>query len=516
MIRTVIYARYSSTAQREESIEGQLRECRDYASKHDLVIIGEYIDRAISGKTDNRSEFQRMIRDAEKGHFQAVLVYAIDRFARNRYDSAIYKAKLKKNGVKVHYAKQYIPDTPEGIILESVMEGYAEYYSENLSIHIKRGLHENALQCKVNGGQVPLGYRISPNRTYEIDPVGSKVVQEIFHLYADGYSTTEICRFCNERGYRSSTGATFNKNSLRVLLKNDKYIGVYRFGGVVIEDGIPAIITKELFDRVQSKLKQNYAARARKKAVADYLLSGKLFCGHCGSPMIGESGTSRHGSLYHYYKCNTRKHKKGSCDKQTEKKDDIEQFVVQVTLAQLTDARIEAIATTASELLRKEAENDSLLPTLKSMQHDIHKRIKNIMDAMEMGIVTDSTKERLLELEARKADLEAQIESQQMKKPLLTKEQIIFWLESIRSGDISNPEYQRKIIDTFVNSIFIYDSGGKKGRKIVITWNLSGANTETLIVSDIACFGVPNYARSNTYFVTKHVFGCVIEIEDMG
>ena len=152
MTKAVIYARYSSHNQREESIEGQIRECQDFAARNDMTIVGEYIDRAVSGKTDNRADFQRMIRDSERGRFQVVLVYAIDRFARNRYDSAIYKAKLKKNGVKVFYAKQYIPDTPEGIILESVMEGYAEYYSQNLSIHVKRGMKENALQCKATGG----------------------------------------------------------------------------------------------------------------------------------------------------------------------------------------------------------------------------------------------------------------------------------------------------------------------------------------------------------------------------
>lgn len=150
-----------------------------------------------------------------------MLVYAIDRFARNRYDSAVYKAKLKKNGVKVFYAKQYIPDTPEGIILESVMKGYAEYYSQNLAIHIKRGMKENALQCKVTGGTTPLGYRIGENKTYKIDPAGAKIIQEIFQMYADGSSATQIVNYCNEQGYRTARGGKFNKNSLRTILLND-------------------------------------------------------------------------------------------------------------------------------------------------------------------------------------------------------------------------------------------------------------------------------------------------------
>lgn len=516
MIKAVVYARYSSHNQREESIEGQIRECQDFASRNNLTIIGEYIDRAISGKTDNRGDFQRMIRDSEKGHFQAIIVYAIDRFARNRYDSAIYKAKLKKNGVKVFYAKQYIPDTPEGIILESVMEGYAEYYSENLSIHIKRGMHENALQCKSTGGGIGLGYRVGADKSYEIDPAGAKIVREIFQLYADGYSTTEICTYCNEHGYRTSRGAPFNKNSLRTMLQNDKYIGVYRYKDVVVEDGIPPIIDKALFDRVQERFKTNYAARARKKAVADYLLTGKIFCGHCGANMAGESGTARNGDTYYYYKCTSRKRRIKPCDKNTEHKEWIEEYAVRVTLAQLTDERIEAISTKASELLLKEAQENSLLPTLKDMLRDVEKRIKNIIDLMEQGIATASTKERLLELESQKADLNARIASEDMKKPLLSKERIMYWLYSFKNGDMNNLEYRRRVIDTLLNSIYVYDLNDGKGRRLVFTFNVSGQNTTTIDVSDIACFAPPNYAQSNHLFVRKHVFGCVIDIEDVG
>lgn len=140
-IPAVIYARYSSSGQREESIEGQLRECHEYAQRNGMTIIGEYIDKALTGRTDKRPDFQRMLRDSEKGVFQVVICWKMDRFARNRYDSAMYKYRLKKNGVRLAYAKESIPEGPEGIILEAVMEGYAEYYSENLSQNVKRGLY---------------------------------------------------------------------------------------------------------------------------------------------------------------------------------------------------------------------------------------------------------------------------------------------------------------------------------------------------------------------------------------
>lgn len=513
MMKAVIYARYSSHNQREESIEGQIRECQDFAARNDMTIVGEYIDRAISGKTDNRAEFQRMIRDSERGHFQVVLVYAIDRFARNRYDSAIYKAKLKKNGVKVFYAKQYIPDTPEGIILESVMEGYAEYYSQNLAIHIKRGMKENALQCKVTGGTTPLGYRIGENKTYEIDPAGAKIIQEIFQMYADGSSATQIINYCNEQGYRTTRGGKFNKNSLRTILLNDKYIGVYRYEDIEVEDGIPAIITKELFEKVQAMFHHNHAARAKTKANADYLLTTKLFCGHCGSNMVGESGTARNGDTYYYYKCSNRKRNR-SCDKKTEKKDWIEEIVVRHTVSTvLTDESIELIATKAIELMEKEFSENSVLTALEQSLKDVEKRIKNLLDLMEQGIVTPSTRERLLELESQKSDLDHRIARESMKKPPLSKERIIHWLMTFRGGDINDVEYRRRVIDTLVNSIYVFDSEDGDGRKIVFTFNVSGQNTSTIHVSDIACFAPPYGANPNHFFFVKNVFGFVKEIE---
>lgn len=456
-----------------------------------MTIIGEYCDRAISGKTDNRPNFQRLIKDSEKGQFEAVIMYTLDRFARNRYDSAIYKAKLKKNGVRVYYAKQPMPDTPEGIILESVLEGYAEYYSENLSRNIKRGMKENALQCLANGGAgMPLGYIVGEDRKYKIDPVGAKIVQEIFQMYADGMSATQIINECNKRGYKTSRGNAFNKNSLRTMLKNDRYIGIYRFADVIVEDGIPPIISRELFDKVQAMLKHNYSARARKKAKDDYLLTTKLFCGHCGSAMVGESGTSKSGKLHHYYKCIDRKRNR-KCKKAVEKKDWIEELVVRFTVQKvLTDENIERIAEKAMEIIEKESADTTYIDGLQSELKDIKKKIKNLMNAIEQGIITSTIKERMNELELEKNEVEGKIAREEMKKPLLTKERIMYWLYSFKSGDIDDIEYRRRVIDTLVNSVYVYDDG-KKGRRIVFTFNISGQNTATLSCSDIACAAPP-------------------------
>ena len=456
-----------------------------------MVVVGEYCDRAISGKTDNRPSFQRLIKDSEKGQFEAVIMYTLDRFARNRYDSAIYKAKLKKNGVRVYYAKQPMPDTPEGIILESVLEGYAEYYSENLSRNIKRGLKENALQCLATGGaSVPLGYTVGKDKKYEIDPVGAKIVQDIFQMYADGMSKAQIINICNEKGYKTSRGNPFNKNSLRTLLKNDKYIGTYRFMGVEVENGIPAIIDRELFLKAQAMLEHNFTARARTKAKEEYLLTTKLFCGHCGSPMVGESGTSKSGKLHYYYKCTNRKRHQG-CKKTTEKKDWIENFVVQFAVQNvLTDDNIDRIATKAMEIIEKESADTAYLDGLHAELKDIQKKIKNIITALENGVASTAATDRLSELENEKNEIEGQIAREEMKKPLLTKERIMYWLHSFRSGDINDIEYKRRVIDTLVNSVYLFDDGDG-GRKIVFTFNLSGQNTATISCSDISCFAPP-------------------------
>ena len=257
-MNAVIYARYSSDSQREESIEGQLRECREYAERNNMTIVGTYIDRALSAKTADRPEFQHMIKDSAKELFEIVLVWKLDRFSRDRYDSAHYKHILKKNGVKVISAKEHISEGPEGIILEAMLEGYTEFYSAELSEKIHRGQKENALKGKNNGGGVPLGYLLDKKaQKLAIDPTTAPLVVEVFEKYADGKSVRSIVEDLNVRGLRTKKGQPFNINSFSSLLKNRKYIGEYRYQDVVIEGGVPAIVPEDLFNRVQERMEKN-------------------------------------------------------------------------------------------------------------------------------------------------------------------------------------------------------------------------------------------------------------------
>ena len=306
-MNVVIYARYSSDRQTEQSIEGQLKECYEYARRNGYAVVGEYIDRAISGTTDHRPEFLRMIADGDKKLFQAVLVYQLDRFARNRYDSATYKAKLKKNGIRVLSARENISDDASGVLMEAVLEGMAEYYSVELSQKIRRGMDINAEKCLSTGGNLALGFRVDSEKHIQIDPDTAPVVQKIFEMYASGQSMADIIRYLNANHIKTSYGNEFNKNSLNRILRNKRYIGVYTYRGTETPDGLPRIISDDLFYEVQDMMGKKKKAPARAKALESYILSTKLFCGHCQAAMTGISGTSKTGTKYHYYQCVTNR-----------------------------------------------------------------------------------------------------------------------------------------------------------------------------------------------------------------
>ena len=253
----VIYARYSSNAQSEQSIEGQLNVCYDYAERNHYNVTAEYIDRAISGgAADNRPEFLRMVADSARQQFQAVLVYQLDRFARNRYDSATFKAKLKKNGVRVLSAREIISEDASGVLMEAVLEGMAEYFSRELSQKVKRGLDLNAQKCLYTGNGDALGYKIVDKR-FTIDEETAPIVRNIFAMYLDGHKMADIVRYLNANEIKTSKGNPYNKNSIRRILMNKRYLGFYKYGDHEIANGVPRIIDDETYERAQALLEQN-------------------------------------------------------------------------------------------------------------------------------------------------------------------------------------------------------------------------------------------------------------------
>ena len=327
-MNAVIYARYSSASQTEQSIEGQLRVCNEFAQANGYVIVGNYIDRAVSGIVNNRPQFLKMIEDSAKNQFDVVLVYQLDRFSRNRYDSAVSKFKLKKNGVKVLSVRENITDDASGVLLESLLEGMAEYYSRELSQKVKRGLKESAIKGTFTGGNVLLGYKIVAKRV-EIDEKQAKVIQHVFNEFASGVPKKTIIDDLNARGFRTNKGAKFVLNSFYNTLRNRKYIGENVFNGVLSKHAYPQIISKDLFDIVQLKLDRKKHTLIKSKI--DYILTGKAFCGHCNASIVGISGTSKSSAKHNYYACSNQ-YKKKTCSKRYEKKDSLEQRIVEQIL----------------------------------------------------------------------------------------------------------------------------------------------------------------------------------------
>lgn len=476
-MNAVIYARFSSDRQREESIEGQLRECREYAEANGITIVGEYIDRALSAskETEKRLDFLRMIKDSSKHLFDLVLVWKLDRFARNRYDSAHYKAILKKNGVKVVSVTERIADGADGVILEAVLEGMAEYYSLDLSEKIHRGQKENALKCQNNGGHIPLGYQLNKEtKRLEINPTTAPIVQEVYRRYADGDTIRDIVRDLNERGLTTTRGKKFTYSAFNILLQNRKYIGEYKYQDVVIPGGIPAIVPEDVFNRVQARMEKNKHSPAAAKAKENYLLTTKLFCGKCGKIMFGESG-QHGGKIYRYYKCASAKKKTG-CTKKAVKKDWIENLVVQQTMLVVMDKPLMERLT--DRLMELQGEESYDLKLLEQQKHEAEQGIENMINAIQAGIITPSTKQRLTELESEKSRLEKCILKERLAHPRLEREQINFFLEQFKKTDVQNEEQRQRLIDCFVNAVFVYDD------KIILTFNYKNS-TKTIKLSDI-------------------------------
>ena len=498
----VIYARYSSDNQREESIEGQIRECTAYAEKNGITVVKHYIDRALSAKTDNRPDFQQMIKDSEKRLFDIVLVWKLDRFARNRYDSAHYEYQLERNHVKLVSATEPISDSPAGIMVKSMLTGMAEYYSAELSEKVVRGMTENVLKGKYNGGTIPIGFKVDEEKFFQIDPLKAPFVVEAFQRYNDGATMKELMNWLNDSGVTTNRNQKFTYNSVQTLLTNKRYIGENHFKDIVMPDSIPAIVDKDLFEEVQLKIKKNSRAPARHKAEDDYLLTTKLFCGMCGAMMFGECGTGRNKVVHHYYKCATAKRFK-TCKKKTVRKEWLEDLVVAETMKLIQDdAVIDAIV---AEVMELQDQENTTLPLLEKQMREVENGIENMLNAIQAGVLTNSTKARLEKLEAQQKELEVRIAEEKIARPRLSENQVRFWLTRFRKLDPNVKSHRETLINTFVNAVYLYDE------KVLITFNYKdGTKTITFDEiaakdapegngSDLGCFAPPRTPVSNGY-----------------
>lgn len=393
--RAAIYARFSSDKQRIESIEDQVRVCRSYAERHGYEIVHVYADEALSGTSDHRPEFQQMMADARGRGFCAVIVYKFDRFSRDRYDSAVYKHRLKGYGVRVVSATEYVPETPEGILMESVLEGYAEFYSRQLAQNVKRGMEGNARKCLTNGVRV-FGYRRSGDGTYETEPSEAAIVREVFGRYTGGETLSSILADMQARGVRSTKGNAVSRQWIDMLIHNRRYLGEYSWGGVTVPGGMPAIVDADVWEAAQHRGR----GRASHTADGGYPLSGKLRDSVTGGLWTGACGTGKSGHVYRYYELATP------------------EGTVRVPQADMEDACLRAVERAlsdrdrlreAAEAAAKASQDDEGMKAARQGLADVDKAQRNILHAVEMGVVPDGTQERIEELRRRRAALEARL-----------------------------------------------------------------------------------------------------------
>ena len=468
MKNAIIYARYSSDKQTDQSIEGQLRVCNEYAERNGLTIVDTYIDRATTGTNDNRPSFQRMLADSDKPViWDIVLVYAIDRFGRNAIEIAVNKQRLKKNGKTLISATQRTSDNIDGtknldgILLENVYIGLAEYFSAELAQKVSRGLRENREKGLYTGGSLTYGYKVENKKVYIYEDQAN-IVREIFTMYANGHLVPEIRQSLNDRGILNNSGKPFLNNAIYDMLHNKKYIGIYEVNGNIYDNIFPPIVTKDLFDQVQRKTRRNKLGQKSKGA--EFLLKGKIVCGYCGKHINGESGTSCTGKVEYYYKCISKKKNKNNCHKATVRKEYLENIVLDMAMEIFTSqVDLDLICDEIIRVNRKSIADHSTLNLLLEQKAKAEKSMANVMKAIEEGIIYDVTKNRVKELQEQLDDLSAKILAEQHKQENgITREEAMEYLTSgVR--DLS----PQLLIDLMVNKIELFDD------EIIVWFNYS-------------------------------------------
>lgn len=469
MNNCVIYARFSSYGQNEQSIEAQTRICKEFAENKGLNVIKLYSDKAKTGTNDDRPAFQRMIKDSSNGAFQYIIVYMFDRFARNRRDSIMYKEMLKESGIKVISALEPVADDEGGEFYEMFLEWNAEKYSKRLSKRVRDGLDTSVENGTFCGGHLIYGYDI------EQVPIGGKtnkyikkvvineeeanLVRYVFEQYNKGVTRKQIADEFKEKGYLYK-GKPFTQKPMENWLKNEKYTGEFTFGGRLCDNMYPAIISKELFESVQAKLGVNrYKLGGQETAKVPYLLTGKLFCGHCGTAMVSDGGTSKTGTTHLYYTC--KKKKKQQCEKRREDKDTLEYYVTSYVVDFLSDSKNADMVITDSLNYSESQTSEQNLKSIISQIANAKQKIIDLTNAFvyaKNDIMRATIETQVDEYDKLIKDLEVQkskLELARGCKP--TKEDLLEYLKIVLDGDKTDKEYQKHIIDNLVFQVVVND-----------------------------------------------------------
>lgn len=493
-ILCVGYARFSSKMQKDCSIDEQIHICNDFC-KDKYEITHWYIDCAKSATNDKRESFQEMISDITNGNkynAKHVIVYKRDRFARNRTDMITYQTILAKNGVSILSAMERLDGSPESIILESVLDGYNEYYSKALGVLCKRGLEYNIRNMKSGGSTAPLGLRVNEHLHYEIDEPNADAIRLLFKRFVeDGWSYQLICDELNAKGFRTTRGNLFNsKSTLIDYLNNEKYVGrltylkskkdpltgkrtckrnYNRDEIIVVENAIPAIIDEETFNRAQEILKY------RKRNASSFrttnkmnMLVGKVNCGKCGSHMnINTRKSGKNKEYYSTYRCSAKKEKMAKrCDNRELSATHLERYVISQLMFYLKqDTIVDRITDMLNEVLEHEFDShDSEISQVNQQLMNVDVKIKNMTNAIaEGGVSLPSLVESLRALEDDKAMLKKRLHEINSAVPVFKKidrNEVLELIEKAKEYMLSeNDELIRSVINLFIEKINVGENG---------------------------------------------------------
>lgn len=448
MTRAAIYARFSSEKQREESIEDQVRVCREYARREGYDVAATYADEARSGTSaERRPGFQRMVRDAERAGWDAVIVYKMDRFARNRFDSATYKARLKRYGTRLVSATEGIPEGPEGIILDSVLEGMAEYYSANLSQNVLRGMEGNALRCMHNGVEV-YGYGLGPDGRYVVDESQAPAVRDAFARIAAGESRAAVADSLNTAGYRTIRGKPWKVDAVARMIRNEKYTGVYIWGDVRIEGGMPAIVDSATYAAANERLSN--APRRRRGKSAPYLLSGLIFDAD-GNRMEPDCGRSRTGDYHYYYRSRV--------SRVSIRRDEAEARVRRAVADLINGSPEIAEPIVDAVMAEQELAMGAELAAIRSMRariSEIEREQARVVDAIAIGALRpEHIGSRMTDLDAEREALEAEAADAERGAPVIEPDMVRYMLH--RLSECDGPD---AVVRGFVSRVVVSADGG--------------------------------------------------------
>ena len=430
--RAALYARFSSDLQRTESIDAQIRAMKKYCVDNNLQVVKIYTDEALSGKSvTKRKGFLEMIDESGSDLFDVVIVHKLDRFARNRYDSAIYKAKLRKNGVEVYSVLEQLNGSPESIMLEALLEGMNEYYSKNLAREVMKGMKENAYQCKHTGGPPPLGFDIDDEGHLKINEEEAETVRIIYDLYTKGYGYSYILDMLNEEGRMTKRGVPFGKNSLYQIIINEKNAGVYVYNKVAAENsrkrrnnhlykeedeviripgGCPAIVSKETFDKAMKRVERQKNHRFSTSKDECYLLTGVINCGECGHSMFSNKHTCGAKKYLHItYRC---RFKRNHCCNKEINREYLEDYVIGLLEQHIfSRSGVKRNVAAINNYIRKaNGEKEKVIQQFSQRITEITESIANLTRLVESGTISQSIAERINELEEEKTNLTIQMD----------------------------------------------------------------------------------------------------------